>query len=405
MKKINTDIIIIGAGIAGLWLHHRLNDMGYHAVLIEKNALGAGQTLSSQGIIHGGAKYTLHGMLSNAASAIAEMPSRWISCLEGRGDIDLSNTQILSHHQCMWSTQDLSSKITSFFSSKVLNGKIKPLRQQQYPDFFKDRAFKGKLYQLNEPVLDVPSLVENLSLKWRHRMLHLSEGYHFTHHPDQRIQSLITEDGLSITANEYILTSGEGNEALLSQLPIRTPSMQRRPLQMVLAKGKHLPSLYAHCVGASTKPIATISTHSHPDGDTVWYIGGNIAEEGTGVNSQQLIADTRNTLNKILPWANLENTQWATHTVNRAEPEQKNLLRPDTAFLESTHNLHIGWPTKLALTPNLSDKVIQTLSDNNTIKSPRQTQEDNDALLHALMKTHAVAISKTLWERAFHAKN
>jgi glycine/D-amino acid oxidase-like deaminating enzyme len=116
MKKINTDIIIIGAGIAGLWLHHRLNDMGYHAVLIEKNALGVGQTLSSQGIIHGGAKYTLHGILSNAASAIAEMPSRWISCLEGRGDINLSNTQILSHHQCMWSTQDLSSKITSFFS-------------------------------------------------------------------------------------------------------------------------------------------------------------------------------------------------------------------------------------------------------------------------------------------------
>ena len=404
MQKIQTDIIIIGAGIAGLWLHHRLNDMGYHAILIEKNTLGVGQTLSSQGIIHGGAKYTLHGMLSNAASAIADMPARWLACLQGEGEIDLSQTKILSSNQFMWSTQDLSSKITSFFSSKALNGKIKPLKTSQYPDFFQHQDFKGNLYQLNEPVLDTPSLVENLSSKWRERILHISGDYQFTHHADNSIASLVSTE-LTITATEFILTSGEGNEALLNQLPIKTPKMQRRPLQMVLAKGKHLPMLYAHCVGASTKPIATITAHTHPDGDKVWYIGGNIAEEGVDTDSEKLIQHSRKTLQKILPWVDLENVQWTTHCVNRAEPAQKNLLRPDTAFLESTHNLHIGWPTKLALTPNLSDKVIHILHKRNTPKSTSQLQKDNDTALHSLNNTYSVTIARSLWERAFNAKS
>ena len=59
MKKIHSDILILGGGIAGLWPHHRLNDLGYKALLIEKNSLGGAQTLSSQGIIHGGTKYSL----------------------------------------------------------------------------------------------------------------------------------------------------------------------------------------------------------------------------------------------------------------------------------------------------------------------------------------------------------
>ena len=73
---LHTDIVIIGAGIAGLWLHHRLNDMGIHALLIENGQIGQGQTLSSQGIIHGGSKYALNGVLSKAAQVISTMPAR-----------------------------------------------------------------------------------------------------------------------------------------------------------------------------------------------------------------------------------------------------------------------------------------------------------------------------------------
>lgn len=397
MTIINTDITIIGAGIAGLWLHRRLNDLGYHCLLIDKEKIGGAQTLSSQGIIHGGTKYALTGVLSGAASAIGDMPKRWQACLEGNGEIDLSNTLLFTDHQLMWSTQSLSSKMMSFFSSKALSGRIKTIKRENTPDFFNTPEFKGNLYQLNEPVLDTSSLVKNLSEKWQHRIISNTIITEFTEDNEER--SIILDNDYKISTQQLILTAGEGNEALLKklepQLDISFSKMQRRPLKMVLAKSPSLPSLYAHCIGANTKPIATITTHSHSDGDKVWYIGGNIAEEGVTQNDESLINNTIDTLSTIMPWFNASNVQWATHSINRAEPAQSNLTRPDTAFVETHKNITIAWPTKLALTPNLSDKVIDSL--NNKIK-PLADSTKSDEVLHSLPNKSKDLLAPTLWD-------
>ncbi len=50
------DIIVFGGGIAGLWLSNVLVREGYDVILIESDRLGCGQTLASQGMIHGGQK-------------------------------------------------------------------------------------------------------------------------------------------------------------------------------------------------------------------------------------------------------------------------------------------------------------------------------------------------------------
>ncbi|WP_323150307.1 FAD-dependent oxidoreductase, partial [Pseudomonas oryzihabitans] len=60
----STDILIVGGGVAGLWLNARLRRAGYATVLVETGALGGGQSGKSQGIIHGGTKYALTGMLT-----------------------------------------------------------------------------------------------------------------------------------------------------------------------------------------------------------------------------------------------------------------------------------------------------------------------------------------------------
>ena len=52
----STNIVIFGGGIAGLWLLNRMQNEGYRPILFETEALGGRQTLSSQGIIHGGLK-------------------------------------------------------------------------------------------------------------------------------------------------------------------------------------------------------------------------------------------------------------------------------------------------------------------------------------------------------------
>lgn len=75
-SELSTDIVIVGAGVAGLWLNARLRALGYSTVLVENARLGGGQTFKAQGIIHGGAKYALHGALTGASEAIADMPRR-----------------------------------------------------------------------------------------------------------------------------------------------------------------------------------------------------------------------------------------------------------------------------------------------------------------------------------------
>ena len=49
--------------------------------------------------------------------------------------------------------------------------------------------------------------------------------------------------------------------------------------------------------------------------------------------------------------------------VDRAEPAQSNLLRPDNAFLAEQGRLLVGWPTKLALAPDFADRVCARLEE------------------------------------------
>ena len=75
------DVVILGGGIAGLWLLDILERTGIEALVLNKAALGQGQTIASQGIIHGGAKYTFGMGLETAVSDLAHMPDCWRASL------------------------------------------------------------------------------------------------------------------------------------------------------------------------------------------------------------------------------------------------------------------------------------------------------------------------------------
>ncbi len=327
-KSYSTDVVIIGAGIAGLWIHHRLNNMGKHAILLENKTIGNAQTVSSQGIIHGGTKYTLKAILSKAAQAISHMPSRWRSCLNGQGDIDLSQAKVLANHQFMWSKDQLPSKIVSFFASKAISSRIQIVDKTSRPELFGHTDFRGALYKLDEPVLDIPSVIKSIVEPWQERIIQFDKDIEITWQQNHdKVQSLRLGDDIQITARQFILTAGEGNESLLSSLGMKEQAaIQRRPLQMILCKATNkaqaLPTIYAHSLGAISEPIATITGHFDNDNNVVWYIGGNIAEQGVGKTFNQLTAETETLLNDIMPWFKLPELTWATHKINRAEPKQ-----------------------------------------------------------------------------------
>ena len=163
IQTLDTDVVVIGGGIAGLWLFNSLNGQGYKALLLEQDTLGGGQTIKSQGIVHGGTKYTLSGNLTRASECIAGMPDRWRKALAGEADVDLSSARILSEHHYLWSPGDLGSRLTSFFASKALRGRVEQLKKQdELPAVFRHSGFRGKVYQLNEIVLDIQTVVQAL---------------------------------------------------------------------------------------------------------------------------------------------------------------------------------------------------------------------------------------------------
>ena len=356
---LSTDVLIVGGGIAGLWLNARLRGQGYATLLLENQSLGGGQSLKSQGIIHGGAKYALHGALTGASEAIADMPRRWREALQGTGELDLTGVRLLSDAHYLWSPGTLAGNLTSFFASKAIRSRVDQVKDQALPPALQNPAFKGKVYRLNELVLDVPSLIAELAKQAGGSLIACQQ---ITALEENGALVGLNVDGRSIRAQRIVLCAGAGTEALLQDLHISQPAMQRRPLHMVMVKGANIKPLYAHCMGAGTKPRITITTHPAPDGQWVWYLGGDLAEaDGVARDSAAQIRVAQKELAQLLPWVDLTEATFATLRVDRAEPLQSGLTRPDNAFLAANNRLLVTWPTKLALSPDLADRVLEHL--------------------------------------------
>ncbi len=359
-ESLSTDVLIVGGGVAGLWLNARLRRQGFATLLVDKGTLGGGQSVKSQGIIHGGTKYALHGALTGASEAIADMPRRWREALDGTGELNLSGVRLLSDAHYLWSPGTLAGNLTSFFASKAVRSRVGQVKGDELPPALQHPRFKGKVYRLAELVLDVPSLIARLaelagpSLLAAERIEPLREG-------DELVGLRV--DGRDIRAQRIVFSAGGGTAELLGALGLQQPAMQRRPLHMVLVKAPTLKPLYAHCLGGGPKPRITVTSHPTEDGQWLWYLGGELAEAaGVARDEASQIAVAKKELAELVPWLDLSEAQWATLRIDRAEPAQSSQARPDNAFLAEQGRLLVGWPTKLALSPDFADRVEAALA-------------------------------------------
>jgi glycerol-3-phosphate dehydrogenase len=385
-QSLSTDVLIVGGGIAGLWLNARLRRQGFATLLVESATLGGGQSVKSQGIIHGGAKYALHGALTGASEAIADMPRRWREALAGGGELDLSGVRVLSEAHYLWSPGTLAGNLTSFFASKAVRGRVDQVKGEQLPPALQHPKFKGKVYRLAELVLDVPSLIARLAELAGDGLLAARQIEPLRE--DGELRGLLV-DGREIRTQRVVLSAGAGNAELLAALGIEQPKQQLRPLHMVLAKGPALKPLYAHCLGGGPKPRVTVTTHPAADGQWVWYLGGDLAEaDGVARDEAAQIRAAQQEMAELLPWVDQAQTRWATLRVDRAEPAQSGLVRPDNAFLAEQPRLLVGWPTKLALAPDFADRVLAALDRDGV-------QPGHHAPLPALPRP---AVAQPVWE-------
>jgi glycine/D-amino acid oxidase-like deaminating enzyme len=357
-STLNVDVAIVGGGIAGLWLLARLRQQGYGALLIESERLGAGQTISAQGIIHGGAKYTLRGPVSDSAKMIAGMPALWRRCLNGEDEVDLRGARLLAEHQYLWATRAPSSRLVAFFASRLLRGRMEKLPGAgvgDYPPALRHPAFRGTVYRLDEPIVEVASVLKALADRHEQAIVlcqgpavPAGDGAITLRHPER--QALVIRPICTVFA------AGAGN-AMLSWA-----TLQLRPLHMVMARGSGLPGhLYAHCAGASDVPRLTVTTHYDAEGRLIWYLGGGLAEQGVQRDRAEQIRAARRELLALLPWAKWSNVEFATFTVKRAEAWQSSGARPAGPGLFRDGKMIAVWPTKLSLAPLLAEQVEQVL--------------------------------------------
>jgi glycerol-3-phosphate dehydrogenase len=374
-QTVAVDVVIFGGGVAGLWLLARLRQANYNAILVESDTLGSGQTRYAQGIIHGGTKYALTGKLTASSEAVSQMPGVWRECLQGHGEIDLREVKTLSPHQYMWSTTSLTSRMAGFFASHVMRSRTKSLAAQERPAIFRDPGFKGHVYRLDEPVLDTASIIAALAKPHLDAIVHATVES-VTVNPDDSSQLLLqASDGTAwhVNTQRIVLAAGRGNAGLLNTMGRESPAMQLRPLHMVMLRGGLPERLYAHCLGASVNPRLTITSHSDTKGEIVWYLGGQLSEDGVKRSEAEQVQAAQHELQDLMPWLDLSQAQWSTLRIDRAEPRQADGKRPDTSFVEESRGVITTWPTKMALSPKLATDVMVHLQQNDIVATGTQS--------------------------------
>jgi len=365
---VSADIVIFGGGIAGLWILNQLASLGYSVLLLESSALGNGQSIASQGIIHGGLKYALSGSVSDAALAIAGMPDRWRRALAGTDPVNLAGCRLLSDRYFMWSEGSYRSRLKAFLGSRSLRGRVEAIDSRDYPEPLSEARGQGSLYQLPDFVIDTGSLLQTLAEQHADRIRAIDPERVTFHRTGEgtlsRVEIATNRGPLIVAAQRFVLAAGEGNARLMGQAGLVASAMQRRPLNMVMMRKRELPRLYVHCIGDSFSltPKLTVTTHDCADGGQAWYLGGELAEAGVDRSDDEQLQAAAQAVKSLFPWVDLTGADWACLRINRAEGREEGRHRPDSVFLKAEQQFLVAWPTKFTLSPALADAVSSELT-------------------------------------------
>lgn len=362
--EARTDALIFGGGVAGLWLLDELRRAGRSALLVEAQRLGQGQTAASQGIIHGGLKYTLAGVFTPSASTIREMPAIWQECLSGRREPKLDGAILRAEHCHLWRTESFSSRVGMFGAKALLRAQPEPVSDGERPTAL--RSVRGEVYRIREPVIDPCALLRRLAERNAGRVLanHDETGARFERDAagavrSVRIQDSRAGDALLLFPRVVVLAAGAGNARLLELVGGRSAEMQVRPLHMAMVRGE-LPELNGHCTDMARTRV-TITSAQQADGRRVWQLGGQVAEDGVTMSADELLRHARDELAAVVPGLELRGLEWAAYRVDRAEARTAGGRRPDDVSCGAFGNVVYGWPTKLALAPRFAERVMEMI--------------------------------------------
>jgi len=353
------DVLVIGGGIAGLWILDRLLAAGFDTALIERQALGAGQSIAAQGIIHGGTKYSIEASGTRAAAVVAGMPRHWRDLMAGRGEPSLTAaTQSAERHLL------ITGGIGLEIAARLITANSRRLAQRDWPAVLAAAPGSRRVIALDEPVVNVGSVLAALAATHAARI--------------RRAEAVVIEEdkgALTVTlrgargrpgkvgARLVVVAAGAGTAPLAAGA-----RQQARPLHMVMARNAPA-DLHAHWISGRGRPRLTLTTHAGDRG-RIWYCGGDLAERGVGLHPDLLIDRAREELTRALGPAAASGLRFATFRIDRIEGARGG-RRPDGPVLQALGRTLAVWPTKLALAPVAAAKALSWVREQIT---PRQVE-------------------------------
>lgn len=369
METVQYDVAVFGGGVAGLWIAHQLTHHGYSVAVLEKNALGAGQTIASQGILHGGAKYLRDAQGLQGARSLGHLPERWVAHIEKAELPALDGVKLLAPYQHFIFNGWLCRVAVGGVIQYKLTKAVSPVPKKLWPSGLQDVSSCVSLLRLHEPIIDAGTLMETFKAKLGPRLGHYTELLERKANADSEEMTVLSADGrkIQITARLVFFCSGAGNEAFGEGVLPQKP--RRRPLQQIMIKGAPFP-LYGHWMGFNEKPRATITSHQLPTGEWVWYLGGQVAEDSVGLDPAAAIQLAVPRMKELFPRLDFSKTQWATWKVDRAEPQSEGGAVNLSSRIERVGRRLFCWPQKLVLGPKLADDALALVQSEIPQKSP-----------------------------------
>ena len=397
-ENMALDALVIGGGIAGLWILDTLRKAGRSAVLAEADRLGAGQSICAQGIIHGGLKYALGGVAGRDARQIAAMPETWREALQGgTSKKTLSEAHILNPHTWLWRSDSLRSRVGMLGARLGLQTRPDPVKIDQRPPLLRNAP--GTVLRVPEPVVDVRSVLQSLLDAHSQYIIRTdgTEGIELCSKSGRVDTAVLRSNGqqLTVSPEVVILAAGSGNLALRRRLGLEETKMQRRPLHMVILKGE-LPAFFGHCIDGNRTRITVSSSAADPQGHRAWQIGGELSEGGVHMDEDDLLARAREELHAVLPALQQDGLVFSSYRVDRAEGATGSGRRPeDISIIDDAqgHTLTC-WPTKLALAPRLAEAVCHRVPSGHAAPE----------LVQALAPFPRPQVAAYPWEREYISK-
>ena len=360
------DIVIFGAGIAGLWTFHRLKKRGYDVLLLEKDSIGCGQTIASQGIIHSGLKFVFAGKINKLAQSISAMPDIWREAMRGENEVDLTSAKMSAESQYLLIPKGLFGGLSKIVAKKALGKSVREVPKEDWPEDLKNAGFEGSAIFMGEPVLDIGTALRSLAEPYRDSIRKITE--------EEAASPFDFLEKNNIETQKIIFTSAASNQEIAEKSShAKGLETQKRPLLMGFLKPAPFP-LFAHLVGKTDKPVVTITTHKTQNGELVWYLGGGVAERSKDSAPEDVYSAAKQAFKTYLPDINLNKIEWATLPIDRVEGKSRtDSWMPDTPTIHHAGKTLYCWPTKLTFAPMLSDMLIKELEAGNITPSGEKT--------------------------------